>query len=154
ETPRNAPCPCGSGKRYKECHGALSSAPASALDRLLKARAALERNDLSNARAICDEVLREAADHPHALELLAQAEAASGSAARALRMLLEAIRSLPRYNLPPKMVYGVWTTLNATFSVALSHHDAASREVRERYNAWQAARSSAQWPQDVAVVLV
>jgi uncharacterized protein YecA (UPF0149 family) len=20
---RNAPCPCGSGKRYKECHGAL-----------------------------------------------------------------------------------------------------------------------------------
>jgi len=22
-TPRNAPCPCGSGKRYKECHGAL-----------------------------------------------------------------------------------------------------------------------------------
>jgi uncharacterized protein YecA (UPF0149 family) len=20
---RNAPCPCGSGRRYKECHGAL-----------------------------------------------------------------------------------------------------------------------------------
>jgi preprotein translocase subunit SecA len=20
---RNAPCPCGSGKRYKQCHGAL-----------------------------------------------------------------------------------------------------------------------------------
>jgi predicted O-linked N-acetylglucosamine transferase (SPINDLY family) len=24
---RNAPCPCGSGKRYKECHGALASPP-------------------------------------------------------------------------------------------------------------------------------
>ena len=23
DTPRNAPCPCGSGKRYKQCHGAL-----------------------------------------------------------------------------------------------------------------------------------
>ena len=22
-TPRNAPCPCGSGKKYKHCHGAL-----------------------------------------------------------------------------------------------------------------------------------
>ena len=23
-TPRNSPCPCGSGKKYKHCHGALS----------------------------------------------------------------------------------------------------------------------------------
>jgi preprotein translocase subunit SecA len=22
ETPRNAPCPCGSGRKYKRCHGA------------------------------------------------------------------------------------------------------------------------------------
>jgi preprotein translocase subunit SecA len=21
KTPRNAPCPCGSGKKYKRCHG-------------------------------------------------------------------------------------------------------------------------------------
>src|SRR5437762_12703838 len=24
---RNAPCPCGSGKRYKDCHGALGANP-------------------------------------------------------------------------------------------------------------------------------
>ena len=24
KTPRNAPCPCGSGKKYKKCHGAAS----------------------------------------------------------------------------------------------------------------------------------
>jgi len=24
-TPRNAPCPCGSGKKYKHCHGSLSA---------------------------------------------------------------------------------------------------------------------------------
>jgi preprotein translocase subunit SecA len=25
ETPRNAPCPCGSGKKYKQCHGAAGN---------------------------------------------------------------------------------------------------------------------------------
>jgi len=25
KTPRNAPCPCGSGKKYKHCHGAVSA---------------------------------------------------------------------------------------------------------------------------------
>ncbi|MEL7454308.1 MAG: SEC-C metal-binding domain-containing protein, partial [Pseudomonadota bacterium] len=25
-TPRNAPCPCGSGKKYKKCHGAIETA--------------------------------------------------------------------------------------------------------------------------------
>ena len=24
KTPRNAPCPCGSGKKYKKCHGAVA----------------------------------------------------------------------------------------------------------------------------------
>jgi preprotein translocase subunit SecA len=23
KTPRNAPCPCGSGKKYKHCHGRI-----------------------------------------------------------------------------------------------------------------------------------
>ncbi|MCU1358976.1 MAG: secA, partial [Ilumatobacteraceae bacterium] len=25
KTPRNAPCPCGSGKKFKMCHGATAS---------------------------------------------------------------------------------------------------------------------------------
>jgi preprotein translocase subunit SecA len=24
KTPRNAPCPCGSGKKYKQCHGKVA----------------------------------------------------------------------------------------------------------------------------------
>jgi preprotein translocase subunit SecA len=24
QTPRNAPCPCGSGKKYKHCHGRIA----------------------------------------------------------------------------------------------------------------------------------
>ena len=152
--PRNAPCPCGSGKRYKECHGALATPSTSAVDRLAEARAALNRTDHARARAICDDVLREAPGHPYALELVAQVEAAAGHVAHALRMLLEAVRALPRFNLPPQIAYDVWSTLNATFTLALSRHDLASRGVRDRYNAWQAERSRAQWPQDVAVVLV
>jgi preprotein translocase subunit SecA len=27
---RNDPCPCGSGKKYKQCHGAQQSTPANA----------------------------------------------------------------------------------------------------------------------------
>lgn len=154
-TPRNAPCPCGSGKRYKECHGALAP-PAAAptlLDRLAEAKAALDRNDPAQARRVCEEALREAPDHPYALEILAQAEAAAGRVVPALRMLLTAVRGLPRYGLPPRIAYGVWTTLNATFTLALSRHDAASRGVRERYSAWQAARASGEWRREVAVVL-
>ncbi|HLW13324.1 MAG TPA: SEC-C metal-binding domain-containing protein, partial [Casimicrobiaceae bacterium] len=26
---RNEPCPCGSGKRYKQCHGAISASATS-----------------------------------------------------------------------------------------------------------------------------
>jgi len=25
KVPRNAPCPCGSGKKYKKCHGATAA---------------------------------------------------------------------------------------------------------------------------------
>jgi glycosyltransferase involved in cell wall biosynthesis len=94
------------------------------------------------------------ADHPRALEVRAKAETASGDLARALRTSLESVRALARYPVPAQVAYGVWTTLNATFTLALSHHDAASRGVRERYQAWQAGRLRAQWPQDVALVLV
>jgi glycosyltransferase involved in cell wall biosynthesis len=133
-TSRNAPCPCGSGKRYKECHGALVSPSEEADDRAGHAS--------------------HPPDHPRALELRAQAEAASGDVARALRTSLAAVRAMARYPLPGPRAYGVWTTLNATFTLALSRHDASSRGMRERYRAWQAARSSPRWPQDVAVVLV
>jgi len=156
---RNAPCPCGSGKRYKECHGAFVTpaappAPAGALERLARARADLERNDHAHARAICDDVLRETPDHPYALDLLAQVEAASGNVAGALRTLLAAVDALPRHALPPAVAFGVWSTLNATYALALSRHDVASRDARERYNAWQAARSCVTRAQDATVVLV
>ena len=52
EPPRNAPCPCGSGKRYKDCHGALQPQAAGGVDPLLaQARSALAQGDTGQAEA-------------------------------------------------------------------------------------------------------
>ena len=52
EPPRNARCPCGSGKRYKDCHGALQPPPADGVALLLaKARSALGQGDSGGAEA-------------------------------------------------------------------------------------------------------
>ena len=60
EPARNAPCPCGSGQRYKDCHGALATAGAAAAvtppagqpavaAELARARSALQRGDTAAA---------------------------------------------------------------------------------------------------------
>src|SRR5215475_3092741 len=58
---RNDPCPCGSGKRYKECHGALPQAsPALAGS---AARELFARGDLEEAvRSARSAVERDAGD--------------------------------------------------------------------------------------------
>ncbi|HVN34415.1 MAG TPA: tetratricopeptide repeat protein, partial [Casimicrobiaceae bacterium] len=50
---RNAPCPCGSGKRYKECHGALAnpSAAEASGDPVAQAQAALRAGRHADALA-------------------------------------------------------------------------------------------------------
>jgi protein O-GlcNAc transferase len=57
---RRAPCPCGSGKRYKDCHGAIATQPRAETpaDILLgEARAAAGRGDPAAARTLLDRAL-------------------------------------------------------------------------------------------------
>jgi len=60
---RNAPCPCGSGKRYKDCHGALvapSDRPARdiAMRQRMEAAAAAQRaGSYAEAIALYESVL-------------------------------------------------------------------------------------------------
>ena len=73
--PRNAPCPCGSGRRYKECHGALVEPPASAEDEsrnvaMAAALAAQKAGDFGAAIVAYRDVLAEAPDHFDALHML------------------------------------------------------------------------------------
>jgi hypothetical protein len=75
---RNAPCPCGSGKRYKECHGAIglpagmATRPTSpALSALLQeALSAQQAGALDDARVRYEAALREQPDHFDALHML------------------------------------------------------------------------------------
>src|SRR5215470_11352711 len=57
---RNAPCPCGSGKRYKDCHGAVgarSNEPVSADSLLREAQVALTGGSAIAARALLDRAI-------------------------------------------------------------------------------------------------
>ena len=75
--PRNAPCHCGSGRRYKECHGALDAPPAAAGPGTLRrdatlaaALAAQQAHDLAAAAQAYEAVLAEAPEHFDALHML------------------------------------------------------------------------------------
>lgn len=75
--PRNGPCPCGSGRRYKECHGALgapSTVADAEIDRriatLAAALAAQKAGDLATAAAGYRAVLADVPDHFDALHML------------------------------------------------------------------------------------
>ena len=85
---RNAPCPCGSGRRYKDCHGALGNVAAAtvarsvapqptdasaaaaikAIDALLRqAEERFARGEIAVAEATWQEVLSLDPGHPEAL---------------------------------------------------------------------------------------
>src|SRR5438552_16810274 len=70
---RNDVCPCGSGKRYKECHGSLSVAaremPYDAQWLLQQALTAYRQQDHAAASATCQKILELDPDHPDAWHL-------------------------------------------------------------------------------------
>ena len=74
---RNARCPCGSGRRFKECHGSAAMIPGAAgtatsdPDSLLAlGGAAHRRNDLATAERAYRDILAIAPDHPTATHYL------------------------------------------------------------------------------------
>ena len=74
---RNDPCPCGSGKRYKECHGTAGletptpvlAAIGGAADLFQEALARYQRQEYVAAVAACQQVLAVAPDHAGAWHL-------------------------------------------------------------------------------------
>jgi len=92
---RNAPCPCGSGRRYKECHGALDAA-AAALDATLRdALAAQQAGRLDAAMAGYEQALAAAPRHFDALHMLGVARFQRGEFAAALALIDRALRERP-----------------------------------------------------------
>ena len=84
---RNDPCPCGSGKRYKHCHGSAAGTSAGLAQRL-EAAVALHQQGYADAAApIYCEVLLAEPDNPVALHFLGVNYYQRGSLGEALPLL-------------------------------------------------------------------
>jgi tetratricopeptide (TPR) repeat protein len=101
---RNAPCPCGSGRRYKECHGAASaSAGASAVGqrrdgivvRKQQALAAQQKGALLEAIELYRDVLAEAPDDFDSLHMCGVAYFQRGEFQRSLALIDRALQVNP-----------------------------------------------------------
>lgn len=99
---RNAACPCGSGKRYKDCCGALATSAAGAaatglgysdrLDAVLNRALETQRErDLPGAEALYREALQLSPKHPDALHMLGVIRMERGDNADAARLILDAL---------------------------------------------------------------
>ena len=89
-TPRNAPCPCGSGKRYKHCHG-VGADDAAAPGVLERALAEHRAGRLPAAEALYRRALEETPGNPDALHMLAVVRLAQGAPRDALDLLVRAL---------------------------------------------------------------
>src|SRR5687767_7941273 len=151
--PRNAPCPCGSGRRYKDCHGSLVlPAPVDALGEI---RERLRQGDVTSAAKACVDALRDRPYDPLVLELAAECEIASGQPRHAVALLLQAVRSLDGVDVPPTTVFRMWSGLNAAFIDALAGLEpSVANDRRERYRQWTGQRSRDAHSEPVSVVLL
>ena len=85
---RNAPCPCGSGKRYRECHGAMDVGAGDWVQRGLRE---LQRRDFAAAEASLREAERIAPDDPRILANIATVYIRERRLAEAQAPLLRAL---------------------------------------------------------------
>lgn len=141
---RNAACPCGSGLRYKECHGSLKAVtgPAPAAASLRAAKERLSAHDLDAVEVLCRSVLTEVPDHPEALFILSRCEYERGHKGEGLRLALRAVGALAAHPLPPATAFALWNNLNAMFTQALTGLDSAfAARRRSEYASW--SRSTA-----------
>ena len=96
---RNALCPCGSGRRYKQCCGAIGSArasQASAVSTLMQQALAAQRDArFEAAKRLYQEVLALAPASVDALNMLALVEYALGDVDHALERVAAAMRLAP-----------------------------------------------------------
>jgi lipopolysaccharide biosynthesis protein len=106
---RNDPCPCGSGKRYKNCHGAIAATPASvapndAITLMHRALAAQQGGRLADARVLYDQALAIEPDQVDALHMRGVVALMEGQHETAIQFIEAAIakgldNNNTRYNL-------------------------------------------------------
>lgn len=92
---RNAPCPCGSGRRYKECHGALDPASANFDATMRAALAAQQDGRLVDAVAGYERALALVPEHFDALHMLGVVHFQRGEFETALGLIDRALAVRP-----------------------------------------------------------
>lgn len=98
---RNSPCPCGSGKRYKECHGALAAAPGPLADdatmrrQLAAALAAQQAGRYAEARALYEGVIAQYPRTFDAVHMLGVVHYQLGEFERAHELVCAALAIMP-----------------------------------------------------------
>jgi lipopolysaccharide biosynthesis protein len=96
-TPRNEKCPCGSGKRYKHCHGNVAGPSASALpatnifELMARALAAQKAGLIEQARNLYDQALTLDPKEPNALHMRGVVALTQGEPEDAIRFIRAAI---------------------------------------------------------------
>ena len=96
--PRNAPCPCGSGKRYKDCHGATGEAPPAPVsaDSLLRdAQVAFTLGDAAGAQALLERAVALAPERTDLLRERSRVELTRGEVEAAARSCRAALERMP-----------------------------------------------------------
>jgi len=128
---RNEPCPCGSGLRFKECHGSIAAprdaatAPAGfdASQALASASSCLASSDLAGAASFAGQVLDAIPRHPVALRILGRCDYEHGDPGAGLAKLLAAARSMQSVSVDAASQYAIWNDLGFFFAQALSGMD-------------------------------
>jgi glycosyltransferase involved in cell wall biosynthesis len=142
---RNEPCTCGSGRRYKDCHGRLggsASTAAASPDPLNRAALLFRAGDADAAETLAREALIAQPGHPEALQIIGRCNNERGRLDEALRNLLDAAKALSNVALPPPRQLLVWSDLNSMFTEALSGVDGAfAAAKRADYAEWLASLS-------------
>jgi hypothetical protein len=90
---RNQPCSCGSGKRYKHCHGAVRSDPFGALNLAL---AEQQRGHLAAAEALYEQAREALPGHFDAIHMLGVVKLQLGRFEEALQLLTAVLPLAPQ----------------------------------------------------------
>jgi tetratricopeptide (TPR) repeat protein len=101
---RNEPCPCGSGKKYKQCCEQTGAAPAQNLatgfspqQALQTAMAQHQAGNLGQAETLYKQVLQTAPNQPDALHLLGLVAKQKGDLKTAVQLMRKALNFNPNY---------------------------------------------------------
>ncbi len=98
---RNDPCPCGSGKRYKECHGKIGVATMTTASSVIDVDAMVaeglqlhERGDVAGAVERYGRILQQEPEHPVALHFAGLAQYQAGQPSSGLELMWRSIKQI------------------------------------------------------------